>query len=139
VYGCNPGPLGSLAHVHPDQHGIAFTIAGGKSPGYFAHDGGISRTLDGYAGLNSGSCTGSNQFDSLSESLGSMTEFVSVSVHPTSSDILLGGTQDNGSPQTGTATSSSVWQNALGATADSTPSTRAIQMSGLPRILISQF
>jgi hypothetical protein len=114
VYGCNPGPLGSPAHVHPDQHGIAFIIAGGKSPGYFAHDGGISRTLDGYAGLNSGSCTGSNQFDSLSESLGSMTEFVSVSVHPTSSDILLGGTQDNGSPQTGTATSSSVWQNALG-------------------------
>jgi hypothetical protein len=114
VYGCNPGPLGEPAHVHPDQHGIAFTVASGKSPGYFAHDGGISRTLDGYDGLTSGSCTGSNQFDSISESLGSMTEFVSVSVHPTNADILLGGTQDNGSPQTNTATSSSAWKNALG-------------------------
>jgi hypothetical protein len=43
-----------------------------------------------------------------------MTEFVSVSVHPTSADILLGGTQGNGSPKTSTASSSSTWQNALG-------------------------
>jgi hypothetical protein len=112
VYGCNPGPLGSLAHVHPDQHAIAFAVASGKSPGYFAHDGGISRTLDGYTGLNTGSCTGTNQFDSLSETLGSMTEFVSFSLHPTDANILLGGTQDNGSPKTATATGT--WQNALG-------------------------
>jgi len=112
VYGCSP--LGAPAHVHPDQHGIAFQVASGKAVGYFAHDGGISRTLDGYAGLTTGSCTGTNQFDSLSQSLGSMTEFVSVSVHPTSADVLLGGTQDNGSPKTGSATSSSTWQNALG-------------------------
>ena len=111
VYGCSP--LGAPAHVHPDQHGIAFMVASGKAVGYFAHDGGISRTLDGYAGLTRGSCTGTNQFDSLSESLGSMTEFVSVSVHPTSADILVGGTQDNGSPKTSSATSSSTWQNAL--------------------------
>jgi hypothetical protein len=114
VYGCNPGPLGAPAHVHPDQHGIAFMVANGKSPGYFAHDGGISRTLDGYTGLNTGSCSGTNQFDSLSQSLGSMTEFVSFSVDPSDADILLGGTQDNGSPKTSTATSSSTWQNALG-------------------------
>ncbi len=112
VYGCDP--LGVPAHVHPDQHGIAFLVASGKSPGYFAHDGGISRTLDGYSGLTTGSCAGTNQFDSLSQTLGSMTEFVSVSVHPTSADILLGGTQDNGSPKTSSATSSSAWQNALG-------------------------
>jgi hypothetical protein len=112
VYGCSP--MGAPAHVHPDQHGIAFMVVGGTAPGYFAHDGGISRTLDGYAGLNTGSCTGTNQFDSLSESLGSMTEFVSFSVHPTNADILLGGTQDNGSPKTSSATSSSTWQNALG-------------------------
>ena len=114
VYGCNPGPLGAPAHVHPDHHGIAFTVANGKSPGYFAHDGGISRTLDGYTELTSGSCTATNQFDSLSQSLGSMTEFVSLSVHPTSADILLGGTQDNGSPKTASATTSGTWQNALG-------------------------
>src|SRR5208282_4034826 len=114
VYGCNPGPLGAPAHVHPDQHGIAFMVAGGKTPGYFAHDGGISRTLDGYAGLNTGSCAGTNQFDSLSQNLGSMTEFVSFSIHPTSPDVLLGGTQDNGSPKTSGATGNSTWQNALG-------------------------
>ena len=112
VYGCSP--LGAPAHVHPDQHGIGFMVAGDTTPGYFAHDGGISRTLDGYSGLTTGSCTGTNQFDGLSQNLGSMTEFVSVSVHPTSADILLGGTQRNGSPKTSTATSSSTWQNALG-------------------------
>ncbi len=112
VYGCSP--LGAPAHVHPDQHGIGFMVVGDTAPGYFAHDGGISRTLDGYSGLTTGSCTGTNQFDSLSQTLGSMTEFVSVSVHPTSADILLGGTQGNGSPKTSTASSSSTWQNALG-------------------------
>jgi len=114
VYGCDP--LAAPAHVHPDQHGIAFMVVGGgtTSPGYFAHDGGISRTLDGYSGLDTGSCTGTNQFDSLSQTLGSMTELVSVSVHPTSADILLGGAQNNGSPKTGTATSSSTFLNALG-------------------------
>jgi hypothetical protein len=35
-------------------------------------------------------------------------------VHPTSADILLGGTQDNGSPKTSTATTSTQWQNAFG-------------------------
>jgi len=112
AYGCSP--LAAPAHVHPDQHGIAFMVVGDTTPGYFAHDGGISRTLDGYSGLTTGSCAGTNQFDSLSQTLGSMTEFVSVSVHPTSADILLGGTQGNGSPKTSTATSSSTWQNALG-------------------------
>jgi hypothetical protein len=111
VYGC---PIaGELAHVHPDQHGLAFMVASGKASGYFAHDGGISRTLDGYSGLRSGTCTTPNQFDSLSQTLGSMTEFVSFSVHPTSVDILLGGTQDNGSPKTSTGTTSTTWQNAL--------------------------
>jgi hypothetical protein len=100
--------------VHPDQHGIAFMLVGDTAPGYFAHDGGISRTLDGYSGLNTGNCAGTNQFDSLSQTLGSMTEFVSVSAHPTDADILLGGAGGNGSPKTSTATSSSGWQNALG-------------------------
>jgi hypothetical protein len=112
VYGCNP--LGAPAHVHPDQHGIGFMVVSGTSPGYFAHDGGISRTLDGYSGLETGSCSGTNQFDSLSQTLGSMTEFVSVSVHPTNASILLGGSQNNGSPMTSSAGSSTTWQNALG-------------------------
>jgi hypothetical protein len=112
VYGCDP--LGAPAHVHPNQHGIAFMVVGDTSPGYFAHDGGISRTLDGYSGLETGSCSGTNQFDSLSQTLGSMTEFVSVSVHPTNTAILLGGSENNGSPDTSAAGSSTTWQNALG-------------------------
>lgn len=114
AYGCDP--LAAPAHLNPSQHSIAFAVvsATSLSPGYFAHDGGISRTLDGYSGLDSGSCSGTNQFDSLSQTLGSMTEFVSVSVHPTSADIMLGGTTSNGSPKTKSATTSSTWQNALG-------------------------
>ncbi len=112
AYGCSP--LAAPAHVHPSQHGIAFMVTGETTPGYFAHDGGISRTLDGYSGLETGSCSGTNQFDSLSQTLGSMTEFVSVSVHPTNADILLGGSENNGSPKTSTATENSTWQNALG-------------------------
>jgi hypothetical protein len=112
AYGCNP--LAAPAHVHPNQHQMAFAVANGKSPGYFAHDGGISRTLDAYSGLDTGSCSGTNQFDSLSQTLGSMTELVSISVHPTNSDIVLAGAQNNGSPRSSSATTSSAFQNALG-------------------------
>ena len=49
---------------------------------YFANDGGIYRALDGFAGLNTGSCSGTNQFDDLNQNLGSMTQFVSFSQHP---------------------------------------------------------
>jgi len=44
--------------------------------------------------------------------MGSMTQFVWFSIHPTNQDIVLGGTQDNGSPSTSAARSSTVWQNA---------------------------
>jgi hypothetical protein len=67
---------------------------------YFANDGGIYRALNGYTGLTSGTCGGSNLFDSLNQTLGSMTQFVSFSQHPTDLNIILGGTQDNGSPAT---------------------------------------
>ena len=113
VYGCNP--LGAPARVHPDEHAIAFMVASGKAIGYFANDGGIYRTLDGFTQLTSGSCIpGSNGFDSLNQTLGSMTQFVSFSVDPTNQDNLLGGTQDNGSPKTATATSSQSWESANG-------------------------
>lgn len=113
VYGCNP--LGAPARVHPDEHGIAFMVASGKAVGYFANDGGIYRTLDAFTELNSGSCTpGINGFDSLNQTLGSMTQFVSFSVDPTNQNNVLGGTQDNGSPKTATATTSQAWASANG-------------------------
>ena len=46
---------------------------------YFANDGGIYRALNGFTGLTTGSCSGTNQFDDLNQNLGSMTQFVSFS------------------------------------------------------------
>ena len=112
AYGCDP--LGAPAHVHPDQHALASLISpSGTALMYFANDGGIYRALDGYTGLATGSCSGANQFDDLNQNLGSMTQFVSFSEHTTNPDILFGGTQDNGSPATATATTNSSWENIL--------------------------
>jgi len=115
VYGCSPAS--ALAHVHPDQHALDSLIVPGSTttvPMYFANDGGIYRTLDGYTKLTAGSCSGQNGFDDLNLTLGSMTQFVSFSVHPTDINTLLGGTQDNGSPATASAESTSSWLNVLG-------------------------
>ncbi|HWX92089.1 MAG TPA: hypothetical protein VNY29_05605 [Terriglobales bacterium] len=115
VYGCSP--LSSLAHVHPDQHALDFMLVGSspaKAVMYFANDGGIYRAVDGYTGLTTGSCGGTNAFDSLNGTIGSMTQFVWFSVHPTDANTLLGGTQDNGSPATSTATTSTSWGNVQG-------------------------
>jgi hypothetical protein len=114
VYGCSPN-YGALAHVHPDQHALAFTIpSSGTDLMYFANDGGIYRALDGFTGLTTGSCSGTNLFDDLNQNLGSMTQFVSFSQHSTNVDMILGGTQDNGSPATATATTNPSWGNVLG-------------------------
>ncbi len=117
VYGCDP--IAAPSHVHPDQHALAYVIpASGSDSGnalmYFANDGGIYRALDGFGGLNTGSCSGINQFDDLNQDLGSMAQFVSFSQHPTDPKTLLGGTQDNGSPATSQATANLSWGNVLG-------------------------
>jgi len=117
VYGCDP--IAAPAHVHPDQHAMAFMIpSSGSDSGYalmyFANDGGLYRALDGYSGLTSGACSGANAFDDLNQNLGSMTQFVSFSQHPTDPNTMLGGTQDNGSPATSQATTNLGWGNVLG-------------------------
>jgi len=114
VYGCDP--LAALAHVHPDQHALAYTFPAGSAADlmYFANDGGIYRALDGFTGLTTGSCSGTNQFDDLNQNLGSMTQFVSFSEAASDANTIVGGTQDNGSPATATATTSSNWGNVLG-------------------------
>lgn len=117
VYGCDgsTGIVGALAHVHPDQHGVDFLIdPSGHDLMYFANDGGIYRALDGFTGLTTGSCTGTNSFDSLNTTLGSMTQFVSFSTHPTDADTMVGGTQDNGSPASASATTSGSFLNVNG-------------------------
>jgi len=117
VYGC--APVAAPAHVHPDQHAMSYMIpSAGSDSGnalmYFANDGGIYRALNGFSGLNSGSCAGTNQFDDLNQNLGSMTQFVTFSQNPTDPNTLLGGTQDNGSPATSQATTNLSWGNILG-------------------------
>jgi len=112
VFGCPPG-FGSIAHVHPNQHAVSFLQVNNNTQVvmYFATDGGIYRTLDGYNGLTSGSCGTANQFDSLNEKLGSLTQFVSFSQHPTDANTMLGGAQDNGSPATSASQSDPGWVN----------------------------
>jgi large repetitive protein len=108
VYGCS-----AIAKVHPDQHSLAFAypLPSGKNLMYFANDGGIYRSLDGFTGLTTDTCGQTNQFDSLDQTLGSMTQFVSFSIHPSDPNTLLGGTQDNGSPATSQAMSNTTWSN----------------------------
>jgi hypothetical protein len=117
VYGCSP--IGAPAHVHPDQHALAYMIpVSGSDSGnalmFFANDGGIYRALNGFSGLNTGVCSGTNQFDDLNQNLGSMTQFVSFSQHPTDMNTMLGGAQDSGSPATSQATTNQSWGNVLG-------------------------
>ena len=113
AYGCDP--IAAPAHVHPAQHALAFIIpTSGNDLMYFANDGGIYRALDGFTDLTTGSCSGADQFDDLNQNLGSMTQFVTFSQHPTDPNTLLAGAQGNGSPATGAATTSLAWGNVFG-------------------------
>ncbi|PYX88132.1 MAG: hypothetical protein DMG68_09500 [Acidobacteria bacterium] len=107
VYACP-----SIAHVHPDEHAVDFKIVGGKDLMYFGNDGGVYRTLDGFGGLTVGGCgSGTNQFDDLNASLGSLSQFVSFSQDATNPVVLLGGTQDNGSPASNQVGTNLTWTN----------------------------
>jgi hypothetical protein len=112
VYGCLP-EFGSTAHVHPNQHAMAFPfpMPNGRALMYFGNDGGIYRTLDGFSDLRTGSCGESNQFDSLNQTLGSLTQIVSFSQDANDASVLLAGAQANGSPAASSAQWSSAWQN----------------------------
>ncbi len=104
AYGCS-----SIAEVHPGQHAVSFLVnTSTEDVMYFANDGGIYRALNGY-NLLTGTCGGTNPFDSLNMTLGSMTQFVSFAQSPNDASTLLGGTQGNGSP--GTQSTGSSWQN----------------------------
>ena len=105
VYGnCNTGVTGDFANVHPDEHGIDFSL---NHPNiiYFGNDGGIYRTLNGFTNTAQ-ICTSpgyvqltSIEFDNLSLNMGAMLQFVSFSQDPNDPNLFLGGTQDNGSPE----------------------------------------
>lgn len=106
AYGCS-----DIARVHPDQHAMDFMVANGTSLIFFANDGGVYRALDGYTGLTSGACGLNNQFDSLNQTLGPLTQFVSVSQSSIDANLIFGGTQDNGAPATAFSQSGGTWVN----------------------------
>jgi hypothetical protein len=106
AYGCS-----DIAKVHPDQHAMDFLVANGTSLIYFANNGGIYRSLDGYTELTTGTCGLSNQFDSLNQTLGPLTQFVSISQSTTDANLIFGGTQDNGAPATAFSQSGEAWVN----------------------------
>src|SRR5947209_7710971 len=95
VYGCNP--VAAAAHVHPDQHGMAF-LAANPQLMYFVNDGGIYRSTNGVAVDGTCNAGNANSWQNLNGSMGAMTEFISLAQDPVDSSIVLGGTQDNGSP-----------------------------------------
>ncbi|MDP9159978.1 MAG: hypothetical protein M3O09_07075, partial [Acidobacteriota bacterium] len=107
AYGCS-----SIAKVHPNQHAMASMVLNhSQSLMYFANDGGIYRALDGYSGLLTGSCNGSNLFDNMNETLGSMTQIVSFSQSPTNPNLFLGGAGDDGFPATAAAEGNLQWSS----------------------------
>lgn len=108
AYGCS-----SIAKVHPAQHSVSFLLLNNSTQDvmYFANDGGLYRALDGYTGLTTGSCGGTNQFDSLNQTLGSLTQFVSFSEPQADGNTFVGGAQGNGSPATQSALTSTRWWN----------------------------
>ncbi|HET6935466.1 MAG TPA: sialidase family protein [Candidatus Angelobacter sp.] len=98
VYGCsNTGTIAASSHVHPDQHGMVFLAANPRLM-YFANDGGIYRSNNGAA--SDGSCNAANaaSWQNLNARLGPMGEFLWISQDGADPGLLLGGTQDNGSP-----------------------------------------
>ncbi len=99
--------------VHPAQHALAFQLPNSNTQDvmYFANDGGLYRALDGYTGLTTGACGGQNQFDSLNQTLGSMTQLVSFSQSPTDFNTILAGAGANGSPATQSALANTPWLN----------------------------
>lgn len=106
AYGCS-----DIAKVHSGQHSMDFVAANNAALMYFANDGGIYRSLNGYTGLTTGACGQSNQFDNLNETLGPMTQFVSISQSSTDANLIFGGTEGNGAPATALSQSSGAWVN----------------------------
>jgi hypothetical protein len=105
----------SIAEVHPAQHAASSLLNSNQQDVmYFANDGGVYGVLNAYTDLTSGSCGGSNAFQSLNQTLGSMTQFIAFSAPAGDGNTILGGSQGNGSPATQSAQSNAPWLNVNG-------------------------
>lgn len=104
--------------MHPDFHGIGWNALGTASEGsqiFFGNDGGIYR---GSTALANGACdTAGNAWVDLNDTIGSLSQFIAITNHPTDSTVIMGGTQDNGTPAKSTSdgqTSGTEWFEAWG-------------------------
>jgi hypothetical protein len=110
----------SYQTMHPDEHAISWNVGGGSAGAvmFFGNDGGIYRSLNSFNLTNTTCTTGSgNTWDDLNDTIGSLTQFIAVTNHPTDSTVIMGGTQDNGSPAMSTSdgqTSGMQWFEAWG-------------------------
>jgi len=77
-------------NLHPDTHAIAFSSDGNTV--YTGNDGGVWRSMT----------HGTSWTNENTSGLG-ITQFQSVSTHPTDANLLIGGTQDNGTEEYTTA------------------------------------
>ena len=91
-------PIGFGANAHPDEH---YLYISPNNPNliYISNDGGIWKSTDGAA-----------TFQTLNATLG-LTMFVGISLHPTDSNLIYGGTQDNGTQR---RTGATTWQEFSG-------------------------
>jgi photosystem II stability/assembly factor-like uncharacterized protein len=89
-----------LRSAHVDQHAITFAPSDPATI-YIGNDGGIYRSRDNAA-----------SWESLNAGLAITQFYGGLSLHPTDTTIILGGTQDNGTLPAG---GSDVWQAVLGA------------------------
>ena len=98
------------ARVAPSQHALA-TVAGNSPVLFIGNDGGLWRSIDGVNQQQS-PCSSDDaaHFQNLNGGLGSLTEVVNFSQHPTDPDTLLVGAGANGTAATSNAAANGAWQ-----------------------------
>jgi large repetitive protein len=101
VYGCSP--VGSYSHMHPEQHGIAFSQANSATV-YFANDGGVYRSTSNFGTTMTGQCgTTPYSVDNLNGTLGSMAQLVSLSADASDPSTLFASATGSGLSATSSA------------------------------------
>ncbi len=97
------------ARVAPSQHALA-VLAGTSPLLYIGNDGGLWRSTDGVNQQQSPcSSDDATHFQDLNGGIGSLTEVVSFSQHPTDANTLLVGAGANGTAATSSAGSNAPW------------------------------
>lgn len=92
----------NLPYVHADHHVFAFDLSTNPPTLYNGSDGGVARSRDLGA-----------SWETLNRDLG-VTQFYTFAVHPNNSSIMLGGTQDNGTPMV-LNDQANAWEELVGA------------------------